>query len=399
MQFAAAVTRAEDVDEAVQHLVLSLRRQLTGEIDLLAVFLSAHHRDHAGRLSERLRQELFPRVLIGCSCEGVIGGEREIEREPGISVLAGRLPGVTLSPFAFGIEDWETVLAANAREELGRRVGATGASRSETRAYLVMGDPFTTQIVEFMEALERWTPAVPIVGGMASSGERPGQNVLLLDEDVLDEGLVGVRLAGPVRVDTVVSQGCRPIGEPMLVTKAEQNMIGTLGGQNALEAARAILDRLPPEEQARIGNDGLFLGIVINEYQPTFGCGDFLIRSVLGADKNTGAVAVGDHIRAGQTVQFHVRDKVTADEDLRLLMAHAAQDETAPAGGLLFSCNGRGIRLFDLPNHDVRGVLEAMPETPLAGFFAAGEIGPIGGRNFIHGHTASIALFRPDLSS
>ena len=396
MQFAAAITRAEDSDEAVQHLVLSLRRQFSGEIDLMVLFLSAHHRDAAGKIATLLRRELSPRVLLGCTCEGVIGGDREIEREPGISVLIGSLPGVTLTPFALGMEDWETVLAAESRAILGQRVGATGASRSETRAYLVLGDPFTTPIVDLMQALERWTPGVPTVGGMASSGERPGENVLLLDGEVLDDGMVGVRLAGPVRVDTIVSQGCRAIGETLMVTKAEENMISTLGGQNALEVARGILDKLPPAEQDSVSNDGLFLGIVINEYQPTFGRGDFLIRTVLGADKNTGAVAVGENIRAGQTVQFHVRDKVTADEDLRLLMARAAQDETAPAGGLLFSCNGRGIRMFDLPNHDVRGVLEAVPETPIAGFFAAGEIGPVGGKSFLHGHTASIILFRPE---
>jgi len=230
---------------------------------------------------------------------------------------------------------------------------------------------------------------------MASSAERPGENALLLNGDLWEEGVVGIRIAGPIRVETVVSQGCRPIGETLLITKAEGNMLHSLGGRNALEVTQEILETLRPEEQELIRKEGLFLGIVVNEYQPAFERGDFLVRSIRGADPNNGALAVGENVRAGQTIQFHIRDARTADEDLRLLMARAAEDETAPTGGLLFSCNGRGVRMFDLPNHDVRGVLEAIPETPLAGFFAAGELGPIGGKNFLHSHTASIAIFRP----
>ena len=189
------------------------------------------------------------------------------------------------------------------------------------------------------------------------------------------------------------------MGETLLVTKAEEQVIHTLGGKPALEMAQNMLEDLTPEEQEQVQNGALYLGIVTNEYQDTFGSGDFLVRSVLGADPETGALVIGEDIRAGQTVQFHVRDAQTADEDLRLLMTRAATNDAAPLGGLVFSCNGRGLRLFDLPNHDVRGVLEAVPETPIAGFFAAGELGPIGGRSHLHGQTASIVLFRPSLKA
>jgi len=394
MQFAAAITRFENVQEAVAHLVESIRRQMAGEVDLLVVFLTPDFQDDAQQLSRGLRLALSPRVLLGCTCEGVIGGDREIEREPGISVLAGSLPGVTLIPFHFGMEEWESLLDENDPSKLKRFLALTPEASAPTRAFLLLADPFTTPIAELLQSLDDLAPHAPTLGGMCSGAQQAGQNLLFLNGQILEDGAVGVRIAGPVQVDAVVSQGCLPIGTPLLVTKAEGNRISALSGQNALDVTRDLLNGLPEPEKELLSN-GLFLGVVVNEYQSGFGRGDFLIRPVFGADEETGAIAVGETIRAGQTIQYHVRDARTADEDLRELMKQAAKDEAAPAGGLLFSCNGRGVRLFDMPNHDVRGVLEAVPETPLAGCFAQGELGPIGGRSFIHGHTLSVALFRP----
>ena len=394
MQFAAAISRREKTEEAAQQLIASIQFQMPGEIDLLMVFLTGEHRNTAAFLAARLRQELSPRVLLGCTCEGVVGGDKEVEREPGVSVLAGRLPGVSLTPFHIGFDEWEALLDTDNTSSLQRRLGLHRKD-GMSRACLVMGDPFTTPVVDMLEAFESVLPGMPVIGGMASSAYHPGENVLLLNDAFWEEGLIGVRIAGPVRIDTVVSQGCRPIGETMLVTRAEGNIISTLGGKSALAVARKTLGSLSRAEQELVEN-GVFLGIVINEYQDSFDRGDFLVRSVLGGDENSGAIAVGDTVRAGQTVQFHLRDAQTADEDLRMLMARIAQDETAPTGGLVFTCNGRGVRMFELPNHDVRAVLDSVPETPLAGFFAQGEIGPIGGKSFIHGHTASIVLFRQE---
>jgi small ligand-binding sensory domain FIST len=231
---------------------------------------------------------------------------------------------------------------------------------------------------------------------MASASHAPGGNRLFLDGVEIEDGAVGVGLGGSLRVDTVVSQGCRPIGQPMVVTRVEDGAIAELGRQQAYQVAHEMLTALPEEEKELIQN-GLFLGVVINEYQTNFTRGDFLVRGVLGVKPETGAIAVGASVRAGQTVQFHVRDAATAHEDLGDLLRSQGELGGA-AGALLFSCNGRGRRMFDQPHHDVTALRQALSGAPVAGFFAMGELGPIGGKSFIHGHTASIAVFRPDSS-
>jgi small ligand-binding sensory domain FIST len=233
----------------------------------------------------------------------------------------------------------------------------------------------------------------PLVGGMASSGRQPGENLLVRNDQVFDEGFVGLSVSGPVAVQPVVSQGCRPIGKPMVVTKSHDNVIAQLGGRPALEMLRRTVNEAGPRDEALLAN-GLFLGRAISEYRESFGRGDFLVRNVIGIDDADGTVTVADRVRTGQTVQFQVRDAATASEDLAALLD--AQRQGGPAaGGLLVSCNGRGSRLFEAAGHDVERAAAAMPGTPVAGFFAAGEFGPVGGRNFLHGHTACFALFRP----
>ena len=194
-------------------------------------------------------------------------------------------------------------------------------------------------------------------------------------------------------MDTVVSQGCRPIGRTFLITKAKENLIEQLGGRPAMIALKETIDSIPESDRQLLRN-GLFLGRASSEYRDSWGRGDFLVRNVIGVDQKSGAIAVTEYVRPGQTIQFHVRDAATADEDLSLLLGRQSQ-KSSPAGALLFSCNGRGSRLFPEPCHDISSSRTAMPKTPVAGFFAAGELGPIGQKNFIHGHTASFALFRP----
>jgi small ligand-binding sensory domain FIST len=237
-------------------------------------------------------------------------------------------------------------------------------------------------------------PGVPIVGGMASGGYQPAANTLVVGQRTYDSGAVGFVVGGAARVRPVVSQGCRPIGRPLVVTKSEENVIIELGGRPALERLREIYVDLDPSDRELV-RSSLHVGRVASEYQESFRRGDFLVRNVVGADPESGVIAVGDLVRTGQTVQFHVRDAKTADEDLRELLEQEKGRGSTAAGALVFTCNGRGTRLFDEASHDARCLREIIGRVPAAGFFAQGEIGPIGRRNCLHGFTASIALFEP----
>lgn len=354
--------------------------------DLALLFFTDHHALEAQALLDRVHSSLGPAVLIGCSAEGVIGPASEIERAPAMSLMTASLPGVRVSSFSIARNDWQELLTET--EQLKERMGAG----PDTRAMIAFGDPFSTPAVNLLPALDELLPGVPLIGGMASAGRQPGQNVLLCHDATQSEGMVGVALSGAIEVETIVSQGCRPFGNHMVITRSHDNVIQQLGGKPALQALRDAIMELPESERQLLQN-GLFVGRAISEYRDTFGRGDFLVRSVMGVDNVSGAIAVGDYIRTGQTVQFHVRDAATATEDLSLMLA-GQSGKPAPGGALLFSCNGRGSRLFDTDSHDVKAANSAMPRTPLAGFFAAGELGPVGGKNFIHGHTASFALFR-----
>jgi small ligand-binding sensory domain FIST len=265
----------------------------------------------------------------------------------------------------------------------------------ETRALIGFGDPFTTPTNQFLPLLDAHAGGAPLVGGMASSAQQPGENILIRNDQVLSDGFVGVSLAGAAEVETIVSQGCSPVGRTLVITKGHDNVIEQLGGKPALAALRDMVEEMTPDEKAMLGR-GLLIGRAISEYRETFGRGDFLVRNLMGVDQNSGAIAVTDLVRVGQTVQFHVRDAQTATDDLTMLLeTQRRPDRTPAAGALLFSCNGRGTRLFDSGCHDVSVARGVMPDTPVAGFFAAGELGPVGGKNFVHGHTASFALLRP----
>ena len=388
MQFHSSITDTESSHDAVDEAIEDAVQATGGKIDAVYAFFTSHHRDSAEDILERLWLELDPQALIGCSAEGVIGGDREIERQPGIAVLAAQLPDVRLHPFHLsGRTEWHDVLSDPA--ELTDRLGLG----PQTRALIMFGDPFTTPTDQLLAAIDQAAPGVPVVGGMASGAQRPGNNVLLRNDQTFSDGIVGMALGGPLRVQTVVSQGCRPIGSPLVITRSRENVIEQLGGKPAMQALQEVVESVSDRERQLL-EDGLLIGRAISEYRERFGRGDFLVRNLIGADRQSGALAVADYVKTGQTVQFHVRDAQTADEDLSLML-EAPKAEGPPAGGLLFSCNGRGTRMFPEACHDIAAVRRAFPAAPFAGFFAAGELGPVGGRNFIHGHTASLALFRP----
>lgn len=371
-----------------------------GTVDLALVFACGAHAGALEEIASIVRTHLEPGTLVGVSAEGVVGGEIEVERQPGVSLFAASMPGTSLQPFLYRDLPHVKEGDATALKEAARIAGV----RRDLRATLFFADPFSVPAAAAVSLLSsaRQVPEgprrAPVIGGMASGGGKPGGNMLVLNDRVFRAGGVGVALRGDIDLDTMVSQGCRPIGKPVVVTAAQRNVIKTLAGKPAMDVLRETVGELSPEDRELLPN-GVFVGRVIDEYKGRFGRGDFLIRGVLGVDQSAGAIAVGDLLRPGQTIQFHLRDARTATEDLELLLS-AQQLQHHPLGGLLFTCNGRGTRLYSEPSHDASRIARTLSPgddrpLPLSGFFAAGEFGPIGNDSFLHGHTASVALIRP----
>jgi small ligand-binding sensory domain FIST len=327
-------------------------------------------------MTAALRDLLDPMVMLGMTAVSVIGDAHEIEDEPAFSLLAARLPDARLTPASLTVEATPDGDAVVGWPELDGDPGAL----------VLLADPFSFPLDGFLHRLQDDLPDLSVIGGVASAGGHLGGNRLVLDDHVTDRGAVGVFVDG-VEVRTVVSQGCRPIGQPYTVTSADRTFVEEMAGKPALERLREVADAASEEERLLLQR-GLHIGIVVDEHKTDFGRGDFLVRNVLGADRETGALAVGDRVEIGTTVQFHVRDAAAADEDLRELLTGAAAE-----AALVFTCNGRGRRLFGTADHDAALVSEMLGRVPAAGAFCAGEIGPIGGTSFLHGFTASIALF------
>ncbi len=357
--------------------------------DLLVLFVTGPLQPHFERIAAELRAAINPRIMIGCTAESVLGSDREIERVPAASALLMSLPGAVIDTFHFADEEWPELL--NEPGTLQARLEAG----DDLRAFLMLGDPYSTPVVQLLDACSTLFPQAPVFGGMASNAQEPGETRLVMNDQVFSSGLVGVSFAGKLQIDTVVSQGCRPIGETFVITKGQRNVIQELGGKPALQVIHEMITGLPLLERNLLETNGLFVGRVIDEGKGSYGRGDFIVRNLMEVQRDTGAIAIGDLVRPGQTVQFHVRDAATASEDLRLLLEGELQLANAPVGVLLFTCNGRGTRMFQRPNHDVDTTRSILGPVPIAGFFCAGELGPVGQRNFIHGQTASLALFRP----
>jgi small ligand-binding sensory domain FIST len=356
--------------------------------DLLMVFVSHHHGPDFESMLAAIGEKVNARNLIGCTGESIIGPDRELEQSPGLALWAAKLPGVRVLPFVLDQND------VNGFEEAETYHDHLGITPAEAPSFIILPDPFSIDVETCLADLDGAFPGSRVVGGMASGAQGPNQNRLFLGDQILRQGLVGVTLSGAIQIDTVVSQGCRPIGETYVVTKAEQNVIFELRGRPALEVLRGVFNEAEASDQALM-QQGLHIGNVVDERQDKFSQGDFLIRNLMGVAEENG-LALNAFVRPGQTIQFHVRDKVSADQDMRRLLAgKVAAMSSPPMGGLLFSCNGRGRRLFGAPNHDIGLVNAVARGCQVAGFFAAGEIGPVGRRSFIHGFTSSLILFRP----
>jgi small ligand-binding sensory domain FIST len=390
--FASAVSKEREVDRSVSELAASIEEQLQGcPPDFVLVFLSTHFSHSARQILDGLNVQFNAQVLAGCTAEGVIGRDHEIEGEPAIALIAGHLPSVKLTPFL--LPPSGSPLAFIDEDEFHRHVDAP----ADTKLFILLGDPFTMPMSDMLLAFNGFYPGVPVAGGMASGALRPGGNILFLNDRMMDGGAVGAGLSGSFEADVIVSQGCRPIWDPMTVTGSQKNLILSLEGQPPLAVIQELVQGLSEEDRLLL-QGGLFVGRAIDSKRERFGRGDFLIRGVVGVDRQNGAIAIGDYIQDGETVQFHLRDAVTAQEDLEMMLLPQLFRPPA-SGGLLFTCNGRGMRLYDHPDGDLSVIQKNLGSIHLAGLFCAGEIGPVGEENFLHGHTASLVLFRPAAGS
>lgn len=359
-------------------------RALLGDVSpsFAVLFASAHFLGSEETLAAAVAEQTGPLPLIGCIAQAVVGGAREVESGPAVSLwLAGGLGAV------------ETFAMEFVRTPSGGAYGGYRFAPGGAGIHLMICDPFTFPPADLLAHLNKHVAGTVVMGGMASGGLAMRQSRLFLDGRVLSRGAVGARLS-EARADLLVSQGCRPVGDPYTVTQAEANVIYELGGRPPVARLQELAAALPASDRELLTR-GVHVGIVINEYRAERRQGDFLIRAILGADAESGAIAVGDEVQVGQTVQFHVRDADSAGEDLRRTLQEeaAALGGRPAAGALMFTCNGRGSQLFAQPSHDAGLLAKVLGEIPVAGFFCAGELGPVGGQNYVHGFTASIALF------
>lgn len=392
MRCAAVTTTSPDLVSALDGLCERLGQELGGaRPDLLVAFFTPHHSAEAPALRERLLQRFDPAVLMGCPAAGVIGEQVEIESQAGLTLWAAVWPDAELVPFHLEAHQQGEDAPPELRgwPELS---DAPGAAPEDGWGFLLLADPYSTPADELLAQFHRRHPGAPVVGGVASGSSGPGEALLLSREGIRDGGVLGLAVGGGVRLDPVVSQGCRPVGRHFVVTAAERNVIRGLGGQPALARLRQVIEMAESRDR-ELMQHALHIGRVVDERKSRFDTGDFLVRNVLGIDPGSEAIAIGDFVRAGQTIQFMVRDPRSAADELRTLL-----DRRAPGGdtlgSLLFSCNGRGQRFFGEPHSDVGNVLGGTGDAPVGGFFCAGEIGPVGGQPFLHGYTASVAVFR-----
>lgn len=410
IQWVNAISTRLSLESAIADVSDRIQEKLSGSADLGFLFISSAYASEYPRLIPLLKEKLPINVLIGSGGGGIIGIDeenqaQEIEGNPALSLTVAHLPGVNIKGFhisADQIPDLDS--AATAWTDL------TGVSPDENPDFILLADPFFSKVNDLLEGLDFAYPNGKKVGGLSSAMAMGVQTGLFYnsptqtDTALLREGMVGVALSGEIKVDTLVAQGCRPIGPQYQITQGERNILAevvevgkdsTEAAKPPLQALRELMNELNPEDQ-QLAQHSLFIGVARDEFKLELQQGDFLIRNLLGVDPKVGAIAVGDKLRPGQRVQFHLRDGNTSAEDLEVLLKQYQQKDnnTSPVGALLFSCLGRGKELYGKPNFDSELFRQYMNHIPISGFFCNGEIGPVGHQTFLHGYTSSFAIFR-----
>lgn len=392
MKWASAISRDTSFEVALSGCAGSVREQLgPGPVSLALVFVTPHFAQFYDRTYAVLSERLEPASLIGCSGGGVIGGREEIEAEPAVSLLAARLPDVRIHPFHVKPPLPDLDGPPDAWEHM------VGMRASDEPQFILLADPFSARTDALLAGLDYAFPRAAKIGGLASGATSPGLNALFLDGEVHTDGAVGAALSGNVVVDTVVAQGCRPVGDLMRVTRCEGNILYELDGEPALNVLQSLFETLDPQDK-QLARTALFIGVLMDEFAEKPQGGGFLIRNLIGIDPGSGAVAVGENLQEGMRVRFHLRDAATSAGDLHAMLTAYRQTVASgenPSGAILFSCLGRGVNLYHEPNFDTGVFHQHLGDIPVGGFFCNGEIGPVGGTTFLHGYTSSFGLFRP----
>ncbi|BAY64780.1 hypothetical protein NIES22_48800 [Calothrix brevissima NIES-22] len=396
MQWTNALSTRPSLEAAITDVVERAVSSLTAPPDLGLVFISSAFASEYSRLLPLLAEKLSVPVLIGCSGGGVIGtttkGQtQELEAEAALSLTLAHLPGVDVKVFhvlADELPDLDSSPDA--------WIDLIGVPPSPTPQFILLCGSFASGINDLLQGLDFAYPGSVTVGGQASAGGMSGRMALFCNDRLYREGTVGLALSGNIVLETIVAQGCRPIGEPMQVTKAERNIILELDEQVPLVLLRELIANLSEKERI-LAQHSLFVGVAMDGFKPSLQQGDFLIRGILGVDPTAGAIAIGDRVRPGQRLQFHLRDAEASAEDLEVLLQQyqdSQADEVAAAAALMFSCVGRGEGLYGKPNFDSELFRRYIKDIPVGGFFCNGEIGPVGGSTFLHGYTSVFGICR-----
>ena len=391
MKWASAISDNESLKDAIEECCDNIRNEMEGATtDLAVTFISPHFDDQYDFVVELVKQGLGAGTVFGCSGGGIIGDGREIEQRAAVSVTAANLPNVEIVEFHL---ESDSLPDLDGGPELWQElVKVTPAQEPQ---FVMIADPFSFPVQNLLMGLDFAFGNAVKIGGLASGASQPGGNALFLGDKVHRGGAIGVALYGDITVDTVVAQGCRPIGKPMRITECKQNLLLGLDEEQPLSVLKTMFRDMPPRDQ-ELMRHSLFLGVVMDELLENPLQGDFLIRNVVGMDDRTGTLAVGELLKEGQLVQFHLRDAETSAQDLSVVLdRYAAENrENQAQGALLFSCLGRGEHLYGRPNHDTELFHEKVGSVPLGGFFCNGEIGPVSGTTFLHGYTSSFGIFR-----
>lgn len=389
MRWASRLVGGGSPAEAAEAAAPGLVAELGGPPDLVVSFVATEDLP-AYRAVRRALRGAFPDALrLGCSAAGLIAARQEVEWEPGVALAAARLPGVDLRPLRVSRADapGDDTGVDWFRELVG----------PDPAAVLLLTHPAGFDPTRLLEGVDAAAPGVVAIGGVASNLPGDAGPALWLDDDTHSGGMVGVAFSGALRVESLVAQGCRPFGQPLFVTAAEANRIRTLDGRPPVEAIQEALATLTADD-LQLAKRALFVGIGAEPGRSEYGQGDFVVRNLLGIDASTGALWIGGHVDVGSVVQLHLRDGATSAQDLAEVLGQTRErlGDARPAGGLLFSCLGRGKRLYGHPGHDSERIRGTLGDFPLAGFFCNGEIGPVGRRTFLHGYTSAGALFLPE---